>query len=138
VKGLGDTAVHSVQPVQRRLRLGDLHVGHCEAALQRSLTEIAGEERLASPVLAADRLERGAALCGGVEIGVERRREPLQADGEQVQSARRDRAAAQCVDDFPAPPRGGLLSHGETPNCSRSSGSSSTTVTPSGSCISTA
>ena len=83
---LGEPAVDRLQPVQRRLGLGDLDLGVGEArARLRPLGQPAGEERLAGAVLAADGLERRAARGDGVQLVVEGGGEPVEPDGEQVE-----------------------------------------------------
>ncbi len=99
---LHGAAVDRLQPVQRRLGLGDLHLGGREPPPLGPLLEPAGEERLARAVLAADRLEAGAAPRDGLQFGVEGRLEPLQADGEDVEAPPRHGPPAEGVDDLTA------------------------------------
>ena len=139
-QALDEPPVDGLQPVQRRLGLGDLHLGGGEAAPLGPLGEPAGEEGLAGAVLAADGLEdasRRRRPCPGP-----RRSRP---SNRSRPTARRSRpadghgAAAQRVDDLApagradrtvttAPPR---------PNCSRSRAMSSRTVRRRRSCDST-
>jgi len=62
---LAQPAVDGLQAVQRRLRLGHLHLGGGEAQLAGPVGQPAGEEGLAAAVVAADGLEHGPAALDG-------------------------------------------------------------------------
>src|SRR5699024_9006052 len=131
---LGDPPVDGLELVQRGLGLGDLHLGGGEAAAQRGLGEVAGEEGLAAAVFAAHRLDHGASVADLVELGRQRLGEVVQADGELVESLGWDGAAAQRSDDVVAPPGGDARAGGAHPctsNCSRASEASRMTVSSS-------
>ena len=115
---LGDPPVDGLQPVQRGLGLGDLHLGGREPAAQRPLGQVPGEEGLAGSVLAADRLEGGPSGGDRVELVVEGGGEPVESHGEQVEPCLRDGPAPQRPDDLSAAPVGDLRDHDRTSNCS--------------------
>ena len=94
--------------MQGRFGLGDLHLGGGERAAQCPFGDIAGEERLAGAILATNRLERGPAAGDRVQFCVQGGREPVQADGEQVQAAGGHGSPPQRVDDLAAAARGRL------------------------------
>ena len=134
---LAHPPVDGLQLVQRRLGLGDLHLGRGEPAPQRALGQVPGEERLAGAVLPAHRLERRAAPGHGIQVRVQGRGEPLQPHRQQVKTMRRNGPASQRAYHLTPAPGGNLVVHARTPNCSRSSASSRTTVLPSASTRST-
>ena len=61
------------------------------------------------------------------EFGVQFLLEPAEADGQLIEAVGGDGAAAQRVEDLPAPPRRDRGAHPPTPNCSRSAGSTCST-----------
>ena len=97
--------------MQRRLGLGDLDLGGGEARALGPLGEPAGEERLAGAVLAADGLEGRAAPRDRGELVVDRRGEPVEADGEQVEPRCGHGAAPQRVDHLPPARRADRSTH---------------------------
>ena len=94
VEPFAQPPVDGLEVVQRRLGLGDLHLGGGEALAAGPLGQPAGDERLAGAVLAADRLEHGAAGGDGRSSSSKARGEAVEADGEHVEPALRARCRA--------------------------------------------
>src|SRR5262249_1537492 len=99
---LDEPPVHRLEPVERRLGLGDLDLGGSESHPLGTLLEPAREEGLAAPVLAAHRLEDGGAAFDATQLFVERGLEAIEPDRERVEAALRNRTAAQRIDDLVA------------------------------------
>ena len=104
--------------MQRRLRLGDLDLCRSEPSAHRAFSKVASEERLAGTVFAAHRLEHGPTAGHRVELTGDRGVEALEADGEQVQTRLRDRAAAERVDHLAATANRDLRRTHRISNCS--------------------
>jgi hypothetical protein len=104
-EAFAQSPVHRLQPVQGRLGLGDLHLGHRHSSGLGALTQPASEEGLARAVLAADSFERSATGMRGVEVGGQAGLDPFQTDGEQVEPTSRDGAASQRVEHLASAPR---------------------------------
>ena len=145
---LDDAPVDGFQFVQRRLGLADLHLCGGKTCAAGAFLQPAGEERFACAVFAADRFEHRTTTTGDLQVFVDGGLETSQSHRQKVKAVGGHSAAPQCVDHLALPPRahpcgthrppGPVVPRlpsatSATPNCSRSSGSSSTTVTPSGS-----
>ena len=102
---LAQPAVDGLQLVQRRLGLGDLHLGGGEAraACARSASQRV-KNVLPAPYSPRTALNAAPPPATASRSRVQRGREPVQPDREQVEPVGRDGAAAQRVDDLaPAP-----------------------------------
>ncbi len=140
-QAFGQTPVDRLQPVQRRLGLGDLDLGRGQAHALGPLGQPSGEERLAGAVVAADGVEGGAPSGDDGQVVVEGPLEAVEADGEQVEPELGHRATAQGIDHIAAAgrahrsrlaPGGGLDGAHQlsTWNCSAASGTLSRSLVP--------
>ncbi len=131
-QAFGEAPVDGLQPVQRRLVLGDLHLGGGQVHPAGPVGEPAGEEPLAGAVLPAHRLEHRAAGGHRGQVVADGGLEPAETDGEQIEPGFGDHAAAQRVEDLAAPGRAHLCRgvHPRRPNCSRSRVCSRRSVRP--------
>jgi hypothetical protein len=114
---LTQPAVDCLQAVQRRFRLGDLHLRGGEAQPAGPVGQPAGEEGLAAAVVPADGLEHGPPAPDGQQFLLQGWPEAFQTYGEGVEAAVRDGAATQSIDDLLTSP--GADGHGR-PSARRS------------------
>ena len=87
---LDQSPIDGLQSMQRRLGLGDLDLRGRESGRLGPLAQPPGEERLAAPVVAPDRLELRTAAGDQTKFVVHGRRQPIEAYRECVETTLRD------------------------------------------------
>lgn len=93
---LGQPAIDRLQPVQRSLRLGDLHFGRGQSRSLRAFGEPAGEEGLAGTVVSTNRVEGGPAPRGRRQVVVECRFEAAEVRSPACQPSRSSKYMWKC------------------------------------------
>ena len=92
-EAFGKPAVHRLEAVQRRLRLGDLHLGRGEPFAFRAFLQPPHEEGLPAAVLSANRLELRAPGRDGCQLFAHHGLERIEADRERIETATGDGSA---------------------------------------------
>ena len=104
-KALGKAPVYRLQPVQRRLRFGDLDLCGGKALTLRPFLQPTYKEGLAAAVFAAHGLESPTARRHRSQLLVQRRIERIKTNCEQIETLARHRSAPEGVDDLAASQR---------------------------------
>ena len=86
--------VHRFQPVERRFRLRNLYLRCGETDLLGPLGQPAGEKRLATTVLATQRLENASPCLDPLQFLIQRALEPFQPRGKRLKAVLGNRASA--------------------------------------------